>query len=223
MSETHGINVGASLLQIHHIVSRGIEVSIEKGQTFAKSGFPDDSTRAGYVNYVKSLATVLRAHHLTEDELVFPYAKEIIPEAPYETLSAEHHVLEPLLPELNAAIDRVEKESRAGAALQETNRLLAKLKEVWYPHIQKEEQFFTLEALGRLIPQEEHLRLMKVFGEHSQKLSEPGFLVLPFLLFNLSKEEREQFSKAFPPMVVEQLVPVAWKDKWASMKPFLLS
>jgi hypothetical protein len=42
------------------------------------------------------------------------------------------------------------------------------------------------------------------------------------MLFNLSPQDRAAFAQAMPPVVTEQLVPVAWRDKWAPMKPFLL-
>ena len=42
------------------------------------------------------------------------------------------------------------------------------------------------------------------------------------MLYNLSGEERAAMWAAMGPVVTEQLVPVAWKDKWAPMKPFLL-
>jgi hypothetical protein len=47
-------------------------------------------------------------------------------------------------------------------------------------------------------------------------------LVVPFLLYNLPPEERAVFSQGMPPIVIQELVPVAWKEKWSPMKPFLL-
>ena len=50
----------------------------------------------------------------------------------------------------------------------------------------------------------------------------PAYLVVPFVLYNLSPEDRRIASKGFPEMVTKQLVPIDWKDKWISMQPFLL-
>lgn len=47
----------------------------------------------------------------------------------------------------------------------------------------------------------------------------PDFLGIPFVLFKLPSELREIMSKGMPPVIVQQLVPIDWKDKWGSMKP----
>lgn len=223
MAQEQSPNVGSALLAIHHVISRAIAVSLENSNHFAKAGFPDTPTRAGFANYVQSLVTCVRAHHLTEDEVVFPEIRKVIPDAPYDLLASEHKILEPLLPALGACIQKIEQEANSPDALRELPGLLLRLSEVWHPHIQKEEQNFSMETLARCIDPPEHLRLIKLFSEHSQKFTEPAFLIVPFILFNLPAEERAAFSKAFPPVVIEQLVPVVWKEKWESMKPFLLS
>ena len=74
-----------------------------------------------------------------------------------------------------------------------------------------------------LLEIEEHIRLGKMFAEHNQEHSGPDYLVVPFLLYNLSAEDRAIMSQEMPPVVTQQLVPVAWKEKWAPMSPFLLS
>ena len=35
-------------------------------------------------------------------------------------------------------------------------------------------------------------------------------------------DDRAYFLAVMPPEVTQQLVPVVWKDEWASIKPFLL-
>lgn len=216
-------NVGASLLLIHHIITRGLEVAIEQSGLLAKSGFTDSSLQEGFTNYARTLLAVLRAHHLTEDELVFPYLQEKLKlvEAPFDVLELEHHAIEFLLPQLDATIGKLQSDA-PGPALQELSRLFRMLNDVWGPHIRKEEEHFTLELLGQLIGPEEHVRLIRDFAAHSQSIAKPDYLVVPFLLFNLDREERAHFSRALPPTVTEQLVPGAWKEKWASMRPFLL-
>lgn len=44
----------------------------------------------GFTMYVKCLSSMLHAHHLTEDELTFPYFQRLLPDASFETLSAQH-------------------------------------------------------------------------------------------------------------------------------------
>ena len=36
----------------------------------------------------------------------------------------------------------------------------------------------------------------------------------PNLLYNLPPEERANMAQAMPPVVLEEMVPVVWKDKW---------
>jgi len=55
---------------------------------------------------------------------------------------------------------------------------------------------------------------MKNFGPH--------YLVVPFMLYNLEPGPRSILASRLPSEMTEQLVPVVWKDRWASMKPFLL-
>ena len=52
--------------------------------------------------------------------------------------------------------------------------------------------------------------------------AEPANLVVPFILYNLSPEDRAIMTQGFPEIVTKQLVPVDWKEEWKSMQPFLL-
>ena len=216
-------NIASGLLHIHHVITRGLNVSLAKSEEFAQHGFPDSSLRNGFANYVRALVAVLRAHHLTEDELAFPYFRAKIPNAPFDALEAEHHALEPLLPQIESLAGKIESESQAGPVLRELSQLLRRLDDVWHQHIQKEEEYFPEAVLAKLISPEEHIRLLQEFGTHSQQIAKPDYLVVPFLLYNLEEEERKEFSRPLPAMLLEQLVPVAWKDQWATMRPFLLS
>ena len=56
----------------------------------------------------------------------------------------------------------------------------------------------------------------------SMRNSGPDYLVVPFMLYDLDPEPRAIMTAALPTVVTEQLVPVAWKDRWATMKPYLL-
>ncbi len=53
------------------------------------------------------------------------------------------------------------------------------------------------------------------------KNSGPEYLVIPFVLYNLTGQDRTMIEQVMPPLVTQQLVPGAWKEKWAPMKPFL--
>jgi hypothetical protein len=94
---------------------------------------------------------------------------------------------------------------------------------MWHPHIGIEQDYFAPEKVGPLLPPKEHIRLSRLFMEHSRKNSGPDYLVVPFLLYNLAPEERVFFARKMPLIVTRLLVPVIWKKQWAPMRPFLLS
>jgi hemerythrin-like domain-containing protein len=222
MSELNKPNVGADLARIHRVITRGLNVSIERSQSFAQEGYPDEAAREGFVSYVRAFVSVLHSHHLTEDDVAFPYFRAIMPDVPYDSLTAEHQKMVVVLDEIEAAIGEVAADEQVGESLNDLNRALTKIAELWHPHIQKEEAHLRPEEVGVLIDLEEQIRLAKVFAEHSQEHSGPDYLVVPFLLYNLSVEDRAVMSQAMPPVVTQQLVPVVWKEKWEPMSPFLL-
>jgi len=58
--------------------------------------------------------------------------------------------------------------------------------------------------------------------EFSMKHMAPDYLVMPFILYNLSKQDREALAGMLPPIITQKLVPIDWKPKWESMKRYLL-
>lgn len=215
-------NVADSLLAIHAVITRGLQVSLQNTQALQQSGFPDPATQEGFTNYVQSFSTTVHGHHGSEDEIGFPYFKDRLPEMPVERLSQEHQVMVPLLEDINAALEKCRSADQVRAGLEQLAVPLRKFSDLWGPHIQIEESYLTREKLGSLLPVEEHLRLIQLFGEYSQMHALPPFLTVPFALYNLPPETRALMVKAMPPEVTEHLVPVVWKEKWQSMAPFLL-
>lgn len=213
MSESNKPNIGADLIRIHSVITRGLDVSIEHSQSFAQEGYPDASTREGFVSYVQTLVPVLHAHHLTEDDLAFPYFREKLPDVPFDLLTAQHREMQPILDEIKAAIEEVAADAQASESLNDLNRALIKMAEIWHPHIQREEDHLSVEKADALLDIEEHISLGKMFAEHNQEHSGPDYLVVPFLLYNLSAEDRAIMSQVMPPIVTQQLVPIAWKEK----------
>jgi hemerythrin-like domain-containing protein len=221
VSQPNQPNIAADLIRIHSVVTRGLSVSLERGQTFARDGFPDASTREGFVSYVQSLVSVLHAHHLGEDELAFPYLRDLLPGAPFDLLSEQHQQMVPILDEITAANEAVAAEPE-GQSVSALNRTLTQVDELWHPHIQIEEEEFTVERGAELISVDEHIRLAQLFAKLSQEHAQPDYLVVPFILYNLAPEDRAIMAGSMPPVVTQELVPKAWKEKWAPMQPFLL-
>ena len=95
MSESIKPNVGADLKRIHAIITRGLNVAIEHSQAFAQNGYPDASTREGFISYVKTFIFMIHSHHLTEDEVAFPFFQAQMTATPFDALTAQHQEMIP--------------------------------------------------------------------------------------------------------------------------------
>jgi hypothetical protein len=186
-----------------------------------QAGFPDPGMRKGYADYTQSLATVLDAHHLGEDEIAFPSLREKITAAPYERLTRNHQEIVVLLDSARKAIPLV-AEKGLQADLAELVDILRKISNIWRPHIQTEEFYFSEEALAAAFSPDEQERMSAAMAKHNQEHAAPPSLALPFVLFNLEADDRAAMAASMPVMVVEELIPKGWKEQWAPMKPFLL-
>jgi hypothetical protein len=214
--------IAEDLLCIHAIITRGLSVSIEKGRSFALGGYPDASSRQGFIDYAGSLVSVLHAHHLTESDLFFPYFRDKLPDAPFDLLHSQHKELEPVLQQTKAATGETSAETQPGAALTRLNDRLAKIDEFWHPHIRIEEDHLSVDRIAALIDATEDERLARAAGEHGRQHAGPDHLIVPFLLYNLPPDRRAQFGRFMPPVVTRLLLPIVWRRKWAPMRPFLL-
>jgi hypothetical protein len=213
-------NVAEDLRRIHMIITRGLDVSAENAARFAAEGFSDPTLSEGYRSYVAALLSFLHAHHLAEDDIAFPYFEERLPEAPFRQLEEEHHRMERLLQQAGEALEGLDEES--AQRLPQLESVLRQIQELWRPHIALEEAHFDVRRLAELLPPEEHGRLAGMMAKHSMEHAGPDHLVVPFALYNLPADQRAILAAAMPPLVTQQLVPVAWKERWAPMRPFLL-
>jgi hemerythrin-like domain-containing protein len=212
-----------ALLRIHAVISRGIQVTTEKSQDFAGTGFHDQQTQTGFYRYVYSLLEMLHAHHLTEDELAFPYFKARLPDLRLEGLTEQHKQLVPHATEMGTILDDIKKPTVSGEQIARLANASANLNVLWQMHIRAEESYFGSDSvIGRFVSEKDQLEITRQTGEYSQKHASPGEWVVPFILYNLPPDERAQMAKLMPPPVVQLMVPMLWKNEWAPMKPFLL-
>ena len=222
MDGMNHFRVGDTLSLIHQSISRGVHMSGLYGRIFLRCGLPDGKIRPGFADYIRSLVSVLQAHHLGEDKLAFPRFQELLPEAPYEMLTSQHHQMAPLLDEIRLKIDRAVEDGESQESLERLDSLLTELAEIWRPHIALEEVHFCTAKIDAVMDVESQARFLTEMTDLNQKHSNPDYLVVPFTLFNLPQEDRAYMSDLMPPVVTQQLIPVAWKDKWRPMSPFLL-
>jgi len=222
MSNENRPNIGEDYIRFHRAMTRGLAVSIQNINEFLKIGAVEVLYRDGFLKYVQCFSSVSHGHHLVEDEKIFPYFRDKLQEVPYERLISEHNILKGGLQEINTGLDNL----RAGNDDLNSLKLLKsgfdKIDQIWYPHIEIE----NTQLYGRVgslkIDPEEMIRLQKELVEFFQEQTGPEYLVGPFVLYNLSPEDRAIAAQGLPDMVMKQLIPIEWKDKWAPMQPFLL-
>lgn len=214
MAETSPVVEG--MLMIHKIISRGLSISIRKCDEYiAKHGIPPEEAK-GFLMYVASLKIVTQSHHLSEDDIVFPYFEDYI-DAPYNRLKDDHQNISRVLVALDQCLIEM---SLAG--IVRLRKVLGEFNMLWVPHIRIEEENFTTEKLQVVSGVEQQVSLADKLARHGSKNSGPGPLSLPFLFFNLEGRDREAFMMPFPWIVKKVFVPIIWKGQWKPMRPFLL-
>jgi hemerythrin-like domain-containing protein len=214
-------NLAQDLVRIHRAITRGLTVAVTEGTHFIRKGFPDPNIQQGFADYIPSLAAVLGAHHLSEDEILFPALKEKLSEAPYMRLSDDHQFIETSLDVVRKLIADLKSGSYKvglGIVIEGFKRDTT----IWTPHIRMEEGYFSQDAIASVMTQEEQAQISTSMAKHSREHAGPPYLALPFVLFNLSVEDRAAMVRTLPKEVMEEFIPKIWKENWAPMKPFLL-
>jgi hypothetical protein len=214
--------IGEALILIHQSISRGIHMSGLYSRIFTATGVPKGKMRPGFADYVRSLTSVLLAHHLAEDEVVFPLFRELTPGAPFEHLAEEHLQMIPLANEIRRNVESAVGDSDYRESLERIDTLLDGLARIWRAHIAVEEDHFASAKVDAVLSVETQARVLGQIGEANQKHSGPDYLVVPFTLFNLPQEDRASLAELLPPVEKRDVIPAAWREKWQPMSPFLL-
>lgn len=211
-------NIGTSSLQVHDAVTRSLELTRMKCLEFTQPARePDQSTRDSFILYVSTMGMVINAHHLGEDDIIFPQLKTTLIHAPFNQLSAEHKIIDVILTKLRQTVDAPAQDLYS--SLLDT---VTQLIEHWTPHIAKEKQYiYSPEITAAFMSPEEQLKIMVEASRHAMAQGNPA-LMMPFLLHNLNPEERAAFAFFLPPEMTQTLIPTVWKPQWAPMQPFFL-
>ena len=129
----------------------------------------------------------------------------------------------PVIQRMLAELKATANESEADQSLSGMNQTLAKLADLWHPHIGIEERdIYDVEIIAGVMDADENVRVGQMLAEKAQQYVVPPCLGIPWLLYNLPPDLRAGLTRTMPPAVVEELAPVAWKAHWAPMRPFLL-
>jgi hemerythrin-like domain-containing protein len=204
------------LLRIHKIISRGISVSIRKCDGYlGKQKIPAEEV-TGFSMYVSTLKMITHAHHLSEDEIIYPLFKDKI-KAPYDRLTDDHHNISRILISIEQSLSEI-----SSSGVGRLREVLGEFEKLWIPHIQIEEENFTSERILTVIGIKEQAALAEELSKHGMQNAGPGPIALPFMLFNLEVNDRDAFLMNIPWIVKQILVPIIWKGQWKPMKPFLL-
>ena len=225
MEESHQPHLAVSLRAVHTVITRALEITRTEALSLQRED-PIDPTRVrGFGDYVGVLATVVDAHHRTEDDLAFPYFRELLPDMPINKLMADHKRMETLIERFADASRRMVPSAQReviSAAATDIAQTAGDLLEIWGLHIAIEEQYWSRQTIDSVISAEENARLNRLYLEYDQKLAQPASVVVPFMLFNLPPDERGVFTDEMPEEVTGHLVPEVWKPEWEAMTPFLL-
>jgi hypothetical protein len=144
-------------------------------------------------------------------------------DAPFDDWRMEHIKISSTVDSISKLISDIEiKNVPVEELLTKGHDLLNQLKDLWYPHFQREEYYFQPTAIDEIITREEIINISKDISKHSKELSQPGTLIITFMLYNLELADRKIFSKEFPRIINFILVPCFWKSKWRCMEPYLL-
>jgi hemerythrin-like domain-containing protein len=213
-------NLAADLVRIHKVITRGIDVSLVKGREYLQTGLSQAVTISGYSSYIHCLVSILDSHHTGEDTIAFPELRHLVPSAPYAKLANDHNEVERLVTPLPQAISDLSDQTHSKLLI--IIDALRKLADLWAPHIQIEEYYFSKDTLNSVMSLDDQRRISEATGKYSQENSQPPYWIIPFILYNLDREERAIMGASLPPTVIDELVPKAWAEQWAPMKPFLL-
>jgi hemerythrin-like domain-containing protein len=212
-----GPNLAIGMLCTHRIITRALDVSIEHCDKSLKAGELDETSKKGFIDYIQSFKTVITTHHHLETQKVFPYFREKIPDLPVDKLNKEHGQIGIHLNE----IDDIISDLNDGSSIEQLNKILTGINDIWHPHIDVEEKYFTVKGMDNLLDKDETVILLKIYGEFIMEHYTPDYLVIPFQYYNLTPAERKIWAQDLPEIITKKLIPIEWKDKWSKMSDFL--
>ena len=204
---------------IHKVLSRPLDVGISHLDKCLGLNEVDIEEHIGFKDYINSLVNVFFGHHHGEDKIMFPTFERKIKDADFSKLKKQHKELHPLTEQIK---EKVNVDSPTIDNYRELRDLLQETKDLWVDHREEEEKTVELD-LEPLFSSKEQIELSDKLGKHGQSMSKPATLILPFLIYNLEGNDREEFTSDMPWILKKFVVPVIWKKKWQKMKPFLLT
>ena len=218
-AKSNGKHLSKGLDLIHKVLTRPLDVGIAHLDKCLISNKVDIENQDGFKDYINSLVNVFFGHHHGEDEIMFPTLEDKIKDADFSKLKKQHKELHPLAEKIK---EKINTDSPKINNYREIRSLLKETKNLWIKHREEEEKTVELD-IEPLLSSKEQIELSDKLGKHGQSVSKPATLILPFLIYNLEGDDREEFTSDMPWILKKVIVPVIWRNKWERMKPFLLA
>ena len=212
-SFSHGLGL------MHNVLSRAINVMLKHIEKSNQSGFVESELDEGFVTYANRFLAVFFAHHDGEELILFPIIKAKVPSVDFTQLLEQHKVMHHTAEKFSSLVN---KKNLSSESYNEIYSLIQNMSQQWKEHRQQEEDTIIHDDIGSAFPLNEQIILGEKLSKHGQAHSKPVALTLPFMLYNLEPDEREEFSADMPWILTSFLIPVVWKSKWKIMEPFLL-
>ena len=213
-------NLADGLVGIHRVITRGFQITDDTLQHMLQQTALETQYFNGFLDYLRSLITLIHAHHSTEDKIVFPMFGTKTLEAPYDLLTKGHVKMEALINEIKPLIDRLANDVQDTGTITKIHTLIQACYETWASHIEIEECRFSEHAIGTHLSLQEQKQIAQEIGQHMAQTAKPDYLILPFIVYNLAESDRPRMRPFLPPNITALLT--TWNNQWASMKPFLL-
>ena len=215
--------VGGDFVRVHRIITRALQVTAERSASFARPGYPDARAGEGFTLYVQSLAALLYGHHVTEDNVAFLYFRSVMPEAPFDRMSAQHRHMVSTIEELGRAVEDARTSIRTGEALVSVNLASVRMQELWLPHAELEETYVGPVHVASVLDMAERVRVGRTLSLEAQKHLRPLSRIVSFLLYKMTSEDRTSMAKGMLGLVGGLSVRLLWRRNWKAMSAFLLT
>ncbi|MCA9544584.1 MAG: hypothetical protein KC613_09340, partial [Myxococcales bacterium] len=135
-------------------------------------------------------------------------------------LTEQHAAVEGAVAALRAKLGQLAAGTMSPKAREAWRAAVVALREGWEAHVKAEEAVFEAHLTG--LPAEDDQAMAKRIDKHGRAHAGSGAVMLPFILFNLTGADREDFEGRLPWILTGMLIPKMWKRKWGPMAPFLV-
>lgn len=197
-TENHQVQFPENLKIYHAVIIRGLDSCILHS-TSLLAKLPNSAKMVtSFAGYVESALYFLECHHKHEDTIENPYFNQFSTSNSEALNDSEHDVIMENVDNIHLIISELKKEGATSpdvnliaSGLQSLHASLVNLREILSRHFEREEHFVENLCKSNKVS-EDGLKDLHEQIESAAKF-ENTYINLPFMYYNLSKEEREEF------------------------------